>query len=253
MALALALAFVTATVYAQESTPVWTNPVLAGTGLTPAEQAALDQASQMRQSRARVALADVRADMARELMAVGLQDNDPLLQKAALRYAASAADLDPHHPQRWVLLGVLYEAITPLDPFAATEAEVAYMEALAIAPTNPKALLGVITRRWQTGRYSEALEPMETLLKTSNAARAQPVLLAQAGLTYIQSRELNRGIRFLHDLMPQISDPAMAKMVLATLYGEQRDDVSERGVLEEVVASGGVMSVPALDMLEGRR
>lgn len=234
--------------------PVWATPIIVGQTLTAAERNVLSNLASAGEARTQMALAEIRADIARELMAQGLYDEDALLQKAALRYAASAADLDPSNPQRWVLLGVIYQAIEPVAPFAATEAEVAFLEALEIAPANPQALMGLIRFRWERERYTEVLDPLEHLISRLEEAAKEPTLPAQLAVAYIQSRQLQRGIDFFGSQRARNINPAQTKILMAVLHGERHDESVERALLEEVANSGvEVYAKQAREMLEGIR
>lgn len=234
--------------------PVWAAPVIGGQALTAAERNVLSSLANAGEARTQTALANIRADIARELMAQGLHDEDAVLQKAALRYAASAADLDPSNPQRWVLLGAMYQAIEPVAPFAATEAEVAFLEALEIAPANPKALMGLIQFRWERERYAEVLDPLERLISELEEAAREPTLPAQLAVAYIQSRELQRGIEFFRSQGARNINPDQAKTLRAVLHGERHDESAERALLEEVANSGAeAYAKQAREMLEGLR
>lgn len=233
--------------------PGWASPVVPDQALTAAEQRVLATLPTVGEARTKSALADIRTEIARELMAQGLHDNDPWLQKAALRYAAAAADLDAANPQRWVLLGLMYQAAT-FDPFAATEAEVAFLQALDLAPANERALLGLIQYRWERGRYAEVLEPLERLLSNAPRAAAQPVLSAQLAVAYIQTRELHRGITFFQSSAAAGVAPDLAKVLTAVLHGERQDQAAERALLEDVAKSGAAAyAAEARKMLEGTR
>jgi len=234
--------------------PVWAAPIIDGQTLTAAERKILSGLASAGETKTLMFFAEIRADIARELMAQGLHDEDAVLQKAALRYAASAADLDPSNPQRWVLLGVMYQAIEPVAPFAATEAEVAFLEALEIAPANPQALMGLIRFRWERERYTEVLDPLERLISGLEEAAKEPTLPAQLAVAYIQSRQLQRGIDFFGSQGARNINPAQAKTLMAVLHGERHDESVERALLEEVANSGAeAYAKQAREMLEGIR